>query len=295
MNPTESRWLHTALFIIVLLTAGGLRFTALDSAPPGLTHDEADHGLDAAGVLAGVRPIYFTVGYGREPLYDYSTAAARLVVGENFYAGRITAGLYGMSLLVLTYLLVRHWSGDKWLALAAVGAMAISFWTVSTSRQALRSITLPVTYTLAALLMLAGWRLSADTDPPTYERAGWGWFVLAGLALGAMAYTYLAARIMWGVFPALFIALAVTRRGSVGKLWPGLALMLGVGAVTAAPLAVYLLNNPAAEARVGQLSGPLDAFLAGDPAPLLVNIRAGFGMVTFSGDDLWLYNIPGRP
>src|SRR5262249_46488625 len=47
--------------------------------------------------------------------------------------------------------------------------------------------------------------------------------------------------------------------------------------------------------RVGQLSGPINALLAGDTQPLRENIRAGLGMIRIQGDDLWLYNIPGKP
>jgi hypothetical protein len=60
--------------LLILLAGALLRIALLTEVPPGLTHDEADHGLDAWGVINGVRPLYFTVGYGREPLYDYSTA-----------------------------------------------------------------------------------------------------------------------------------------------------------------------------------------------------------------------------
>ena len=64
--------------------------------------------------------------------------------------------------------------------------------------------------------------------------------------------------------------------------------MLVVAAAVAAPLAIYLQNNPAAEVRLGQLSGPIDDLMDGDPIPLLTNVRAGLGMFSFYGDDLWL-------
>ena len=56
-----------AWLVLILLAAASLRLVGLSQIPPGLTHDEADHGLDAWGVVNGDRPIYFTVGYGREP------------------------------------------------------------------------------------------------------------------------------------------------------------------------------------------------------------------------------------
>ena len=75
-QSTFDRWpaWEWALLALILCLALALRLWRLDSVPPGLTHDEASNGHDAAAVLRGVRPIYFTVGYGHEPLYPYSVA-----------------------------------------------------------------------------------------------------------------------------------------------------------------------------------------------------------------------------
>jgi hypothetical protein len=123
----------------------------------------------------------------------------------------------------------------------------------------------------------------------------WGWFIAAGVLLGATFYTYLAARIMWAVFPAVALGLMLTRPGALKRVGGHLAAVLGVAAVAAAPLFIYLQRNPGAEVRLSQLSGPLDALRTGDPMPLLTNAFDGLAMLTFAGDDLWLYNIPGRP
>ena len=72
---------HYGWLLIILLAAASLRLAGLVDVPPGLTHDEADHGIAAWGVVNGVRPIYFTVGYGREPLFDYATAALMTFLG----------------------------------------------------------------------------------------------------------------------------------------------------------------------------------------------------------------------
>ncbi len=294
----RSRRLEMALFVLILLIGVLLRFAALESIPPGLTHDEADHTHDAARVLQGDRPIYFTVGYGREPLYDYVTAVVMLVAGQGFMASRLTAALFGIALLVLVYLWVRRATRNPWLALATMAGLAVSFWGVSTSRQALRSVTLPVMFMAAALAMRSGIRIAEDTETPARPKVTmthWSWFVLAGLFLGLSFYTYLAARIMWLIFPLFCIFLAITQRGAIRRIWPGLFLMLSLAALIAAPLASYLITHPAAEARIDQLSGPIDALFAGKAKPLLRNIQAGLAMITLRGDDLWLYNIPGKP
>jgi hypothetical protein len=297
----QTRRIELTLFILILVIGAGLRFAALGSVPPGLTHDEADHGLDAAGVLAGRTPIYFTVGYGREPLYDYVTSVTMLIVGRNYLASRITAAIFGTVLLVLIYAWVRRATHNPWLALAAMAGLAFSFWGVSTGRQALRSITLPVMYMAAAEAMWQGIKMDEDIERlppkqrPQAEIERLFWFAIAGIFLGLSLYTYLAARIMWAVFPAFFIFLSFSQRGTMRRIWPGLLIMLAVAAVIAAPLGIYLYLNPVAEVRIDQLSGPIDALLAGHPGSLIENTRAGLGMITKRGDDLWLYNIPGKP
>lgn len=292
----RQRTLHVGLFISILLIAAALRFIALDKVPPGLTHDEADHALDAMGVVNGIRPIYFTVGYGREPLYDYATSVMMLVVGQNYIASRLTAALFGMALLVLVYAHIRKASGNIWLALATMAALAVGFWSVMHGRAALRSITMPTLFTAATFALWYVFDLEKQLTLSVKLRpTSWVWFAIAGLLLGASIYTYLAARVMWLVFPAFFVVMAVFYRRQMVKLLPGLGLLLAVAAATAAPLLLYLRNNPTAEVRVGQLASPIDALFAGNPGPLLENTLAGLQIIFLYGDDLWLYNIPGRP
>ena len=42
-----------APLLLLLLLAAVLRLALLDGAPPGLTHDEANHGREALGILDG--------------------------------------------------------------------------------------------------------------------------------------------------------------------------------------------------------------------------------------------------
>jgi hypothetical protein len=94
---------------------------------------------------------------------------------------------------------------------------------------------------------------------------------------------------------SIFVLMAVTQPGAIRKAWPGLAVMLVVGGIVAAPLVLYLVQHPSAEVRISQLSGPITSLLSGNAEPLRQNLRAGLGMITIRGDNLWLYNIPGRP
>jgi hypothetical protein len=275
----------------VIVLAAGSRLWQLGQVPPGLTHDEADHGLDTAGVLDGRRPIYFTVGYGREPLYDYVHALTMLLVGRNWLAGRVTAALFGLGLVGLTWAWARRAGGSTGAALAAAGLMAVDFWPVSVSRQALRSITLPVLFVAAAYCL---WRALPLEDEAT-GRGRRVWYALAGVCLGLMFYTYLAARVMWAVFPAFYVYLAIWHRSIWRRAWVWLLATLVIAAVVAAPLLGYLLTHPEAGSRVRDLSAALDALRAGDPSLLLRNISQAPLLFTFYGDDFHAYNIEGKP
>ena len=278
---------EVAALVVILLVAAFFRIHRLDHAPPGLTHDEADHAWDASRVLAGIRPIYFTVGYGREPLYDYATALTMLAVGPIAYASRLTATCFGLLLIPLTWAWARRVFGVE-VGLLAAAFLAVGLWPVMVSRQALRSATLPV------LLMTAVycWWCGAGLDGGRVRRR---WAVAAGVLLGGTFYTYLAARLTWLVVPALLVYLALRRRDLFARAWrPTLAVLL-IAAGVGAPLFGWLLANPGAESRVGDLAGPLDAAAAGDVTPLLRNVGAALAMFTLRGDGLWIYNLPGRP
>jgi hypothetical protein len=300
---------RTAWLLLILLTAAGLRLYNLSDTPPGLTHDEADHGLDAWGVVNGIRPIYFTVGYGREPLFDYSTAALMALLGPTYLAGRLTAVAFSMVLVAATFAWSRH-AFDERTALFTAAGVAVGFWAVMTGRQALRSGALPALFMLAAFFfwrvgsgewrVASGeWRVAGDR----WQGAGRWWRLAAAyrnvlpgaLFLGLAFYTYIPSRLLWAIFPALLLYLALANRPQQRPVWQPVLVMLVLAGLVGAPLFYYLATNPAAEQRIGQLSAPLTTAREGDFGPLLANTVAGLGIVTVAGDSAWRYNIPGRP
>ena len=292
-----------ALLALILCLATVLRVWRLDSVPPGLTHDEASNGHDAAAALRGIRPIYFTVGYGHEPLYPYSVAPVMALLGATDRALRLTTVGWGLVLILLTYGFTRRLFGSL-PALLTAAWMATSFWCVMTSRVGLRAITLAATFTASAYCF---WRAlpspAADTSVP---RRRWVWWVLAGAFLGVSIYTYMASRAMPAIYP-LFLAYALVLRLS-GTQLPGspelpsgitdvrgIIVLLLAAALVAAPLVHFLITHPEAEQRVGQLSVPFRQAARGDFSGLWRRISRSLPMFTFEGDPLWLYNIPGRP
>ena len=118
-NDPATRHLRQVGWItLILLVAAALRLFALannppemtgippgmTSIPPGMTHDEADHGLTAWEIVNGARALYFTVGYGREPLYDYATALLMAGTGPTILAARLTSVYFSLLLLSLIHI-----------------------------------------------------------------------------------------------------------------------------------------------------------------------------------------------
>lgn len=277
---------------LILLLAAALRLAGLTTTPPGMTHDEADHGITAQSILDGARDIYFTVGYGREPLYDYATAAVMAGGGETIFSARLTAAFFSLLVIAGTYAWVRR-AYDAPMALLTAAALAVGFWPVMAGRQALRSITLPALFVLAVYWFWRGLESvsrSSDRSPRTMAL-----FAVAGLLLGLTAYTYIPARILWLIFPCLVIYRMIATRSWQGRLWAMIGLMLLAALLVAAPLLLHLRANPGLEVRVAELSAPLSAALTGDMTQLWGNITGSLRLFVFEGDPTWRYNIAGQP
>ncbi len=284
----RSEWL---ILVAILLVAAFLRLYQLDVAPPGFTHDEAAHGNDAIAILHGARPMYETIGYGREPLYDYAIAVTMsLLARTDYLAVRLTSVLFGLLTVAATFVCIRRMF-DVSTALITTAMLAVSFWAISTSRQALRSVMFPA---VLAFAVYSWWKGYAALHSPAF-RASTLHFALAGLFLAATLWTYMAARATWILFvigPALA---CVLDRDRFKARWRGMLLTLASGALLAAPMFFWLQMHPGAEQRLGQLGEPLRLLASGNPNEVLRNILEALGMFTFRADPLWLYNLPGKP
>ncbi|UCG23653.1 MAG: hypothetical protein JSW55_16150, partial [Chloroflexota bacterium] len=236
----------------------------------------------------------------REPFYDYATAGLMAFLGPSFLAGRLTSVFLSLILIAGTYAWASRAFGQRTALLTAAG-LAVSFWAVMTARQALRSITLPALLVLAVFYFWRAVELargvgSGGRPAGSFLRRPATWrFALAGLLLGITLYTYVPARVLWLLFPALLVLLFFYDRRQLEAAWRGALLTLASAAAVAIPLVLYLTANPGVEARLSELSVPLTAARQGDFGPLVENIAASSLLLTFEGDSYWRYNIPGRP
>jgi hypothetical protein len=285
---------------LLLFTAAILRLYDLPAVPPGLTHDEADHGLTAWNIVNGEHAIYFTIGYGREPLYDYLTAALMTFTGPTYLANRLTSVYASLLLIAGMYAWVRR-AFDWPTALLTATGLSVGFWPLMTGRQALRSTLLPTLFVLAVLFFWQGLSITQGSRRVVNGQRSMvngqlliSWF-LAGVLLGLTFYTYIPARILWVTLPLLVIYRTLARRRFSRSEWVGLGLTLLTAALIAAPLFLYLNRQPDIEVRIQELSLPLTAVANGDWSLLFNNAAASLRLFTIQGDTAWRYNLPGRP
>ncbi len=270
--------------VLCLLVAAALRLPELTVTPPGLHYDEAANGILAGDISQrGERPVFIASYTGKEVLFFYLAAGVMKFAGESVFALRLTAAYLGLLTVAATYWLGRMLLNDRRLALLAAGLLAVSFWHVLFSRLGFRAISQPLLQALTIGALFAGLRQS------TWRRS-WPWLLLAGVALGLTAYTYLAARF----FPiALLLGLLPLLLGSqeVRLRLRQLAIFLFAGAVILAPLALYFVNNPDAFwVRAGQVL-PEGSRLAA----LLGSYAKSLAALFLKGDPYWRFNIPGQP
>ncbi|UCC61415.1 MAG: glycosyltransferase family 39 protein [Anaerolineae bacterium] len=268
----------------ILLVAGWFRFYQLNDLPPGLTHDEANNAHDAAGVLTGVRPLYFPTGYGHEPLYAYLVALVSAPTGVTDLTLRLTTALCGLAMIVGSYLLGRR-AFDPGVALTAAAVLAISFWPVFSHRQGVRPVTLPLLFVFAVFFL---WRGLSEEG----QLSDWA---LSGLFTGGTFYTYLASRLMLASLVAFAVYLALFHRATWQRVRRGMSIMLIVAVAVITPLAAYLVTHPAQEVRVEQLVEPLTQARQGNLGPVVKNLIGALKVFSFAGDSHWRYNVPGRP
>lgn len=280
--------------IVVLFLSACVRFWQLNAVPPGLTHDEAAHGHDAYAILRGARPIYQTEGsYGREPLFDYFVGGLFTLLDNEIRALRLSSVFLNLVTLFASFAWI-NLAFDGTTALTSVAFQSASFWSLSTSRQALRSSLLPPLFTIAVYFY---WRaIYQPLHDQSTSSSHWR-LVIFAILIGATLYTYIPSRVLWIVFFFFLIYLVFTHRELVRRIWKPSFTALLISLLLALPLFAYLQKHPEAERRLDMLNAPLKALKSGNTSLIMANawecVVAYF--VPGHGDDFLAYNIPGRP
>jgi 4-amino-4-deoxy-L-arabinose transferase-like glycosyltransferase len=284
----------TTPLILILLLAFGLRMHRLAEVPPGLTHDEANHGRDSINILDGVLLFYFPLNYGSEPLYNYTVAGSMALLGENVFALRYINVVFGLLAISATYLWVARAFGRR-TALIASGLMAVSFWPLATSRQALRAGMLPFMMTASVIFFWQIYCWASRNEP--WRKLQWWALIGFAAAVAGTLHIYLAARVLWLTYPLFLLYLALLHRLSFKRIWRPVLGGLLLALALVMPMFAYVRAHPEADTRLAMLDGPLQSLSSGDLLPVIENAWQAFLALIWSGygDTFLAYNIPGRP
>ena len=284
-KPKTAFWRGRAIVLALLLLGVALRLPGIGSTPPGLYHDEAQHGLDAAAVLNGDLSFYFEANNGREPLFIYLVTAAVAVLGRTPMAIRLPACFAGILTLAATYDLARTlW--DRKTGRWALAILAVTFWHIQLSRVGFRAVLLPLFTALAMSQLAKGVRYR--------HRRHW---IAAGALYGASWYTYMAARFTPIAIGCVMVYAVCCHRARVRALWRFILLATVVALIVLLPLGIYTLARPdIVLARTGQVSIFSEEIHHGHFwATLGSHILKTAGMFTIRGDRIWRHNLAWRP
>ena len=285
LTTVNSAAIKRAALLVILLTAALLRFSVLPDFPPGIEHDEVAEVLIAEGILRGQHALFFHEAYGQEPLFLYLVAGALVLFGRNMLALRFVTATIGLLTVAAATRLARRLF-DAPVALITAAGLAVMLWPVFWSRVGLRAMLLPLLMCLAADAL---WRAlySRNRSRRYAWLSGWWW----GLAM----YTYLAARGIPILLVSFLIYLAIVERDVLRSRWREIGIVGVSFVLIAAPLCVYLRQNPDLQTRVYEVQAPLTALRQGDMRPVLENAARVLGMFGIRGDPIERNNYPGRP
>lgn len=283
--------------ILALIVGFGLRVYLLPQAPPALHFDEAANGLLVRQMAYdGYRPLFILPYGGKEPIWFYAAALLTWLTGMDVLGLRLTSIFFGMLSMAAGGWAVGQVCYDhpkrRWIVALALAIFAVGFWHVLLSRIAFRALTQPLMQALAIGALLRALRLSRIGSTPGNDRRfainQFMRFFVAGLAIGAAAYTYVAVRLFPIPVGLTLLGLLIFDRARIRRL--GQLAAYGAGAVIAfAPLGWFFLNNPDRFfIRYGQVA-------VDSAAEMLRGWQLALGMFFWRGDAILRLNFPLKP
>lgn len=283
------RWIANGL----LLIAFALRVWAIDSLPPGLTHDEVSQLDTAAQVRSGDWRLLYPGGFaqdGAEPGYYPFLAASQAIWGENSLGRRLPSIFAGMIGLACIYALAARLFGRR-VGLIALGMATVVWWAILLSRVILREI---LEIPLYALTLYAFWRGFEAVHDNLYGHVPLRPFVLGGVGLGLLQYVHTIPRGLFVVFIIFGAYLLVWQRTIFKRVWRGILVLVILAELIAAPLLITAALNPDLDNKPTIIGLPLSGE-DGLVQRFQTNAPWVLGQFMFAGDDGWEFNIPYRP
>lgn len=184
------------LFLFILVLASLIRLYQIDSLPGEVWGDVITH-YQLVLRLYGKQFFLAYPFYGDGPFFSYFAAFLSLFLGLSFLTLKLATVIGGVTLTAVTYFLSKELFHKREIALMASLITAVSFWSVSFSRQAKPHIFVPVFVALALLFALRNKRILSGVmlGLGMYVQAGfWGtmlvfftnvWVLVVGIIVAA--------------------------------------------------------------------------------------------------------------
>ncbi len=243
----NQKYIHRLILLSIILIATWLRWWQLNQIPLGLWFDEAYNAMDGLWMLdTGSLPMFLEGNNGREPLYHYLASVAMGALGAKTYTLRIVSTMIGIITIPLFYrgskTIFSHRPDASWLALFSAAGLALSYWHVTVSRTAFRTILVPPFVILTLYFFWLG-----------FQRRSLKYFALAGVALGIGQYTYLSFRLFPLVLALFVVGWALWGRDNINHeskklptrwgIWRGLLLTVVISLLFVLPMGIYFFSN----------------------------------------------------
>ena len=312
---------HRTLLLVmaaIMLLGGIVRFYNIFGLPSEMTDDHVEKLLDSHRVATGEYDIFFANNGGREPFQMYAMAIFSQLPGQGINHASLKMLAAIESLLSLPFL---FWMGyevvgarDRKLGiitgLLLMALMAVSYWHLAITRQALRIVLTPWVTALLVIYLSRAMRRNQRVD-----------FIKAGLVLGFGLYTYQAVRMLPVVVVAgVGLAMLIRARGwrDWGKYALHLLILVWISFMAFLPLFHYSLESPdhfwmrttgrllgddivtetnengQVVYRESTLADRVEAFNENIPL-LMSNIRNVLLMFNWKGDVGWISGVSNHP
>ena len=277
--------------LLILILAGGLRFWSLNTAPPGIYHDEAINGIqgwDAA--QTGHFKIFYPENYGREGLLINLTGLAEKVMGPSTVSLRLWPAIFGTLTVLGVFILARDLFESDSISLLSAFFIATSFWHLNFSRIAFAGIQMPFFLSWGIGLVFAA-RIAAREAGGLVK--GCLLAAAGGAFFGLGFHSYSPYR--FAPFLALTCLIAALPKATPERkrflllctVWALSALALAL------PLALYFWHNPGDFfARANKVS----VWNAPNPLNTSWNVfQETIKMFNLHGDPNWRHNMSESP
>lgn len=228
-----ARW---DLLIVVGLTllAAAVRLPSLTTVPYPFQGDEASIGAEAVRILQGKVTNVFQLGWSSQPNMSFLPVALFVrILGADVAGVRASSVLQAIATVPLLYLLGRATFGRL---VGLVAALFLASWHfhIHFSRLAWMNVGDAFFSTLAFLLV---YRAANSRRPLDY--------LWAGLAASFAWYSYVGARLVFGLVALWLLYMLVRQRRFLAENWQGLLLFAATVVVVAGPQLLWFRDHPA--------------------------------------------------